>query len=401
MNLAYSKKKDLRILVLGYIIRGPMGGMTWHHLQYLLGLKELGFDVFYLEDSGDTPYCCYDPQRGTTDANPSYGLQYAFEVFDRFGFKNHWAYYNKHHQRWEGPMAGKVMEVVRGSDLVLNLSCSNILRPWFQDVPIRVLVDTDPVFTQIRNLIDAERWQLTNLHNAFFSFAENIGRPSCSIPDDGIKWMSTHQPVVLSAWPVGEGCPNGKFTTIMQWESYPSREYQGNRYGVKADSFGNYFELPTRTSSSFEIALGGPSAPRQKFKDHGWLLKDPIAVANDPLSYKQYIEHSKAEFSIAKQAYVVAKTGWFSERSTCYLATGRPVVVQDTGFSHLIESGKGILSFKTPEEASEAIDSVNKNYKEHCRVARILAEEYFNSAIVLNNLIDKSLELVRESIIKH
>jgi hypothetical protein len=260
------------------------------------------------------------------------------------------------------------------------------------------MIDTDPVFTQIRNLVDAERKQLTNLHNAFFSFAENIDRPVHSIPDDGIKWTPTRQPVVLSAWPFSIGYLKGKFTTVMQWESYPSRDYKGLHYGMKADSYENFFDIPKRTSSSFEIALGSPSAPRQKFKDNGWLLKDPFAVAGDPWRYQQYIKYSKAEFSIAKHGYVSAKTGWFSERSAAYLASGRPVVVQDTGFSDLMETGKGILSFETSEEALEAIESVNKNYKENCRVARILAEEYFNSRIVLNDLINKSIQLASEPV---
>jgi hypothetical protein len=396
MNLDYNRKSgDLSVLVLGYIIRGPLGGMTWHHLQYVLGMKELGFEVYYLEDSGDTPYCCYDPVRGVTDEDPSYGLQFASKVMSRVGLSKNWAYYNKHGNKWEGPLADRIMGIISRCCLLVNLSCSNTLRPWLQNVPVRALVDTDPVFTQIRNLVDPERKKLSDFHNAFFSFGENIGSADNAIPDDGINWRPTRQPVVLSAWPVTEGSANGNFTTVMQWESYPSREYQSRWYGVKADSFKTYFDLPQRTHSTLEIALGSESAPRQKFKERGWILRDPMTVGQDPWTYQEYIKDSKAEFSIAKHAYVEGNTGWFSERSTAYLASGRPVVVQDTGFSKFIETGKGILSFQSPEEALEGIKSVNKNYRKHCMAARILAEEYFNSTMVLTMLIENAFNMIK------
>ena len=388
----YRTSQDrLRILVMGYIVRGPMGGMTWHYLQYLLGLQALGHEVAYLEDSGDSEYCCYDPERGLTDANPAYGLNYTNMVFRRSGYGDRWAYYDYHSTSWRGPMAGEILQWVKSCDVMMNLSCANPVRDWLQQVPTRILVDTDPVFTQIRNIIDANRSGLTQQHNAFFSFAENIFKRHSSIPDDGIPWKPTRQPVFLDKWPVFPGRRDSKFTTVMQWDSYAPLRYDGRSFGVKSHAFADYIHLPGQTAEILEIALGSSSAPREELRNYGWRLVNPQVVAFEPWQYQGYIQDSKAEFSVSKEAYVTACTGWFSERSCSYLASGRPVLVQDTGFTDWLPEGQGVVAFSNPATALEGIKKVDLDYSFHCRKAREIAEEYFDSTKVLANLLDRAV----------
>ncbi len=389
MNSASSER--LRIIVLGYLVRGPMGGMAWHHLQYVMGLRDLGHDVHFIEDSDDTPWCCYHPQQHTMGSDPSYGVDFARRTFDRVGLGERWAYYDAHRSLWLGPCAGRVLDICANADLVLNVSCANPLRPWLTDVPVRVLIDTDPVFTQIRNLTDPVRRERSLRHNAFFSFAGNVTSTGCRIPDDGLSWQATRQPIVLSAWPVTAGPEDGQFTTVMQWDSYATREHAGVLYGMKSQSFGPYTDLPRRTNAVLELSVGSESAPRGLLREKGWVVRDPCEVASDPWTYQSYLQNSKAEFSVAKHGYVVSRSGWFSERSAAYLASGRPVLVQETGFSDWIESGFGVVPFESPDGALVAITEINAHYEFHCRKAREIAEEYFDSSRVLAELVEHAM----------
>jgi hypothetical protein len=378
----------LRIIVLGYIVRGPLGGLAWHHLQYVTGLSKIGHEVYFVEDSDDYP-SCYDPTRHVTDTSPNYGLQFIKNAFHKVGLSDRWVYYDAHTKRWLGPCDKSIPTILKTADLLLNLSGVNPMRPWFTKIPARALIDTDPVFTQIGNLTINDRRNLSSLHTAFFSFGENIGQNHCTIPNDGFPWQATRQPVVLDAWQVTPGPKNGKFTTVMQWDSYPSCEYKGNRFGMKSDSFKDYMNLPEMGNDSiFEIAVGSSSAPYNLLRSKGWYLCNPLEISRDPWTYQNYIRRSKGEFSVAKHGYVVSKSGWFSERSVAYLASGRPVVIQDTCFSEWLETGSGVLSFNTPEEALSGIENINRNYRFHCRAARSIAEEYFDARKVLSKLVE-------------
>jgi hypothetical protein len=324
------------------------------------------------------------------DTDPTYGLQFATQTFNRVGLADRWAYYDAHTSRWLGPHANRILETCTTADILLNLSGVNPLRSWLTEIPVRVFVDTDPAFTQIRHLTDAAAQNLAVQHTAFFSFGENIGLSQCSIPDDHLPWQTTRQPIVLKAWPVKPGPPDGKFTTVMQWDSLPARIYNGRSYGMKSDTFGPYLDLPRRVGSILELAVGNPTAPRDLLRSNGWAVSNPLEAARDPWTYQQYIQQSKAEFGVAKQGYVVTRSGWFSERSAAYLASGRPVVIQETGFSDCLQTGAGLIPFSTPEEALAGLEEVNSRYEFHCRAARAVAEEYFDSAKVLNRLIEKA-----------
>jgi hypothetical protein len=381
-----SHRPRLRILVLGYIVRGPLGGIAWHYLQYVIGLKQLGHDVFFFEDSDDYP-SCYDPVRNLTDHDPRYGLEFAARVFERVGLEQHWAYYDAHQDCWRGPAGQSAHALCETADVVLNVSGVNPIRPWMTDIPARVLVDTDPGFTQIRHLTDPASRVRAEQHTMFASFGENIGQPECTVPDDGFSWVPTRQPVVMDAWTPACGSVDQPLTTVMQWDSYRSAAHDGLRYGMKADSFGPYLDLPARTGETFTIALGGSRAIQESLADHGWTIVDSRLPTSDPWTYQNFIAQSKAEFSVAKHGYVVGQTGWFSERSAAYLASGRPVVVQDTGFTRWLRVDDGVLAFTNLEEAVEQVKTLNRSYQRQCAAARAVAHEYFDSDKVLSDLL--------------
>ncbi len=185
----------MRIVVLGYVVRGPIGGLAWHHLQYVDGLNRLGHDVRFVEDSDDFAGC-YDPSRHVTDADPSFGLRFAADAFGRLGLTEKWSYFDAHSNRWAG--APSAEEFCRSADMVLNVSGVNPLREWTARPSVRVFVDTDPLFTQVHNLPDEAARSRVAGHNVFFSFGENIGKPSSTVPDDGFPRQPTRQPIVLS-----------------------------------------------------------------------------------------------------------------------------------------------------------------------------------------------------------
>jgi len=377
----------LHIAVQGYVVRGPLGGMVWSNLQYLRGLARLGHDVYFVEDSDDHP-CCYDPERGETGVDPSYGLRFAERVFRRIGFGGRWAYHDAHAGSWCGPDAKQVVARCADADLLLDLCGVNPPRGWTERIPRRVLVDQDPAFTQIRHLTQAPARERALAHDAFFSFGANIGRPGCSVPDDGLPWRPTRQPVVLDEGRLAPARSRGLFSTVMQWESYAPAQYEGRRFGMKSASFLPYLDLPAAAGRVFELALGGARAPREVLVARGWRLRDPVPLSRDPWSYERYLRASRAEFSVAKHGYVVSRSGWFSERSVAYLALGRPALVQETGFTDWLPSGKGLLAFRTPDEAVAGVEAILCDGASHARAARELAEAHFESGRVLEELIE-------------
>jgi hypothetical protein len=388
--MVYPRKTErLRIIVGGYIVRGPLGGYAWYHLQYVLGLAGLGHDVYFVEDSDDYP-SCYDPVRDVMDTDPSYGLAFVDRLFSRADLGARWAYYDAHASRWLGPCSQQIVSLCETADLYINVAGVNPLRPWLRRIPGRALIDQDPVFTQIRHLTDPAAREQAAAHTAFFTFGENLCAGRAAVPHDGFPWQPTRQPVVLRAEAVTPGPAGGKFTTVMQWHSYPAREYGGVRYGMKSDSFDPYLDLPARVGRVLELAVGSPKAPRAMLRRNGWTIRDPRGPTHDLGAYRRYIRRSKAEFSVAKHGYVVSRSGWFSERSLAYLAAGRPVLVQDTGFTEWLHAGAGVIAFTAPDEAVAGVEEINRRYEFHCRAAREVAEAYFDARRVLPDLLERS-----------
>jgi hypothetical protein len=375
-------------MVAGYIVRGPVGGLVWHHLQYVLGLHQMGHQVLFIEYSDEYP-SCYNPQTHKFSDDPSYGLSFIQKVFAAFGLESKWAYFHQSSNQWYGKGKSEVYAFIKGADLLLNLSGMNPVAEIYLTIPKRIFLDTDPAFTQIRHLTEPEAINLARQHSHFFSFGENIGKEECIIPDDGFNWQPTRQPVVINAWPFTPGDKQAKWTTVMQWDSYKVRQYDGRTFGMKSSCFDSYLNMPQSINDHMELAIGSATAPREKLKQAGWDITDPLSVTQTHNTYQQYIRQSKGEWSVAKHGYVISRSGWFSERSAGYLASGRPVVVQDTGFSDVLETGKGLMAFSSLEESVEAIEKINLDYQLHSRAARELAEEYFRADKVLNAILDK------------
>lgn len=371
---------------MGYIVRGPIGGLVWHHFQYALGLKLLGHDVLFLEDSEDYP-SCYNPITFELSTDPSYGLKFVDTIFSNYGLKGQWAYFDYHTSQWFGKSSVEVARFLNESDLLLNISGVNPLRDEVQNIPIKVFIDTDPVFTQIRLLKDPISNALAKDHNVFFSFGENIRNKGCQIPDDQFPWIPTRQPVIPQLWKNGKVSKKGNWTTVMQWDSYKKAEWDGKIFGMKSTSFQPYFDIPKIINEPFELALGSESAPRDDLKAMGWIINNPAVVSKTPETYQKYISESKGEWSVAKDGYVSTYSGWFSERSAAYLMSGKPVVVQDTGFSKNIETGQGLFSFKEPEDLKSIFNEVERDYSFHSIRAREIALEYFHYEKVLKNLL--------------
>ncbi len=383
-------KNRLRIVVGGYIVRAPLGGQVWHYLQYLMGLAALGHDVLYVEDScffdsGEDEWY-FDPETGTSGADPVKGLEFAGEAMAAVGLPDKWAFYQSHGGLWHGPAADWASTFCRNADLFVNVSAKNPIRPWLAGIPRRVYLDTDPCFTQIRLLTNPIDRHHALQHNIFATFGENIPFGASSLPGDSFAWFPTRQPIVVEAWPETPGQHDGRLTAVLSWQTYPPVEHEGIRYGLKAESLAPLLDLPRRSRESFELALSGNEAPRESLREHGWRLLD--GGPRTLLDYQAYIQSSKGELGIAKHGYVASNCGWFSERSAAYMASGRPVVVQNTGFTRWLHADRGVLPFDTPAAALSALDDLHAHYGAHCRAAREVVADYFGAGAVLSRLID-------------
>jgi len=376
---------SLRIVCSGYLIRYPLGGFSWHHLQYLLGFQRLGHQVTYVEDFG-WPRSCYDPSTNEQTSNPGYGLEYFRRMLAAYGFNGEWCFLAEDGAAY-GMKRSELAEACAQSDVYFNLSNMN----WLPELELcrrRILIDTDPAFTQIGFGMGGP----FSRYQALFTYGENVHKPRCTMPTAGQHWLPTRQPIVVPAWPVQPANAQAPFTTIMNWASYPEREHEGRVFGQKNREFPPYFNLPKETGIAMELAVGAaPSGVCEQLEQGGWILSDPRVATHTPKTFQDYVANSRGEFSVAKHAYISTRCGWFSDRSCCYLASGRPVILEDTGFSDWIPCGEGLLAFGCPHEAKNALRAVTANYEKHCLAARQLAQQYFESAIVLGSLLERSL----------
>jgi len=405
-----SGTQSLRIIVTGLIAQHPaLGGVAWDYVQYAAGLRLLGHDVYYVEDSGEWPYTLDGGPRGDewVAHDCSANVAHLACVMRRFGLEGRWAYRFPIEPRWFGMADATRDEVLRTADLLINVSGS-LERPWeYSAVGRRVYIDSDPAFTQIKLAAENDSGAFrrrVDAHDRHFTFGECLA--DAPLPDTGHRWQPTRQPIVLREWADREGDVRPVYTTVMSWTSYPPLTFEGRTYGQKDAEFPPFIPLPGRVAPvRLEIAMGGiqhaswrsneaePHDPNPKLRLEaaGWRVVDPMATIAGVDAYRSYLTESKAEWSVAKNGYVEGRTGWFSCRSACYLAAGRPVVVQRTGFERVLPVGTGVVPFSTIDEATGAIADVEARYPQHARAAREIAEAYFDSATVLARLIEDAL----------
>jgi hypothetical protein len=380
---------QLRIIVTGLIAQYPLGGVAWDYLQYVLGLADLGYDVYYLEDTGQWPY---SPVEGGLAKESTFNVQYLAGIMSRFGLDNKWAYRFPWESQWFGLEDRERSSVIESADLLINVS-GTLNRPHeYRQVDRLAYIDSDPIFTQIK-IAKGQTYFASQVdeHDTHFTFGETLCNGGV---ETGHSWRPTRQPIILAQWHPQTPRRN-VFTTVMNWTSYNDITYEGRRYGQKDSEFMHFIELPSVVAPTvLEVAVNVGKTrhtPYHLLAHKGWHVVDPAEIAFDMDNYREYIQSSKAEWSVAKNGYVVGSTGWFSCRSACYLAAGKPVVLQDTGFSSVLPVGEGIFSFTTMTEAADAIKEVEANYSHHAAAARQIAEEYFDSRKVLDRLIEEAM----------
>jgi hypothetical protein len=351
------------------------GGASWAVLQYVLGLRELGHDVVLVEP-----------------AAPSAPVaEYFAAVTRRFGLDGRAALLDPSTGESIGLARGALLDAVAGADLLLNVSGMLVDEELLAAVDLRCFLDLDPAFTQLWHEVEGVDMGFDR-HDRFVTVGGRIGTDGCAVPTCGRDWIATLQPIVLAHWPPAGEARDDALTTVGHWRAYGSIEHDGVHYGQKAHSMRALFELPQLSGGTrFELALGihpDESPDLAALAQHGWKLVDPAVVAATPDAYAEFVRGSWAELGVAKSGYVASRCGWFSDRSLCYLASGRPVVAQDTGFGDDVPSGEGILAFSDVEGAAAAVDEVRGDYARHRRAARELAEEVFASERVLSRLLE-------------
>jgi len=381
----------MRAVVTGMIATYPVGGVGWDYGQYALGLEKLGWDVIYLEDTG---WQTYDPVRGEYGEDCTYGVRFLQESLRQLSpaLAGNW-----HFRAMDGRCYGmdrrRLESVVAGADLFLNVSGGTLLRDEYMPCSRKALIDSDPGWNHFVNFPkwDASPgWQGAHgyrAHDFFFTYAERMGRPDCVLPDMGIHWHPTRPLVVMDCWrPIP---PAEKWTTVMTWNNFRRPvEYGGRTYGTKELEFPKVEGLPARLGQvQLELATGGSGAPVQQWQRLGWQVVDSHSVSGTVNAYRDYIQQSRGEFSVAKNLYTATRSGWFSCRSVCYLAAGRPCVVQDTGFSEIIPTGCGLMAFSDLDSAVDAVARVEADYPTHQRAAIDVARSYFDSRVVLGDML--------------
>jgi hypothetical protein len=393
--------KKLKIVVGGFLGLLPAGGVTWDYVQYPLGFSQLGHDVWYVEDTRLYPvYQAAGSQ--WDDCLPT--VRHLQSVMEYFGMGEHWAYRDEASGQSFGLSEAAIRAHCAQADLFVNISCSTFLRDEYRRIPLRILIDSDPMFTQIQYETEqmftpgvSKIREMVDGHNFLFTFGENIGAEDCRIPTCGLPWRPTRQPICLDQWPALPlpADANPPVTTLMNWAAGKKLTYAGTEWGQKDLEFPKIQNLPRQfPDGRFSIVINqtgqtGRAFPAADIQNAGWEILNPEHVAGNWSDYRAFIRASAAELSIAKETYVKARTGWFSCRSACYLAAGRPVVAQDTGWSKYYPVGEGLFSFDDAQGATEAVQNLRAEPQKHRAAARAIAEEYFASNKVLRAMLDQ------------
>jgi hypothetical protein len=374
--------------VVGFIGKWPVAGMSLYNLHYILGLQALGYEVHYVERQ-NVANECYDPDANAVSDDPRYALAYLEELLPRFGIaRERYSFIDRqdrcHGCGWDGLRAA-----LDRADFVLALADPT----WFDELercPRRGFVDGDPLFTQVA-MAQGEEPLATALKNydTLFTYAVRMGKSDCTVPAAGRNWLPARPVVATRLWDPKPATGPLPVSTLMNWSAWKDVTHAGRVYGHKNREFERFIDLPRRTAQPFALAVGGP-APKDRLRAHGWQLVDPLAVSKTMEAYPAFIAGSRADLGIAKHAYVASRSGWFSDRSTCYLAAGRPVLHQDTGLGDWLPTGEGVLLFSDADEVLEGLRRLDADYERHVRAARRIAEEHFEAATVVGRMLDEA-----------
>jgi hypothetical protein len=380
-----------KIIVFGLAFWFPLAGVTYQFLHYLLGLRRLGYDPYYVEDSARW---IFDPKLNDFAPDASVNVASVASTFEAHGFGGHWAFRGNYDGgRCYGMSEREISELYREADAFLNVTGAQELRDEHLAVPRRIYLETDPVAAQIKvTQSDPAILAILSAHTHHFSFGENFGNPDCRVPLEKFHWHTTRQPIALDLWENPRGDDAQKYTTIGTWKHKQKEvSYRGETYYWSKDlEFEKFLDLPKRRSVAFELATQVDRNVQARLGEHGWGIVDPFEISRDCDRYRDYIQRSRAEFTVAKDQNIRLRSGWFSDRSACYLAAGRPVITQDTAFGNALPTGQGLYAFRTMDDVLAAIDAVESDYSANRRAAREIAAEYFETTKVVGSLMRRA-----------
>lgn len=387
--------KRRKIVVMGFMGSCPIAGVIWQHIHYIVGLNRLGHDVYYIEDSARLPY---NPQ--TFDTSNDYG--YAGKILARlareFGFERHWGFCARYLPK--KPTVGltlkRIRRLYREADAILNVCGTQELNNDLRRSDRLIYVESDPGVEQIKvDQANKSTIDYLRAHHALFTFGENVGTKKFPVPLHGMSWLPTRQPIVTDLWKTNRRTPKGAlFTTIANWSTSGLKDikWRGEKYlWSKSREFVRFVNAPKKSGEPFEMATDiKDAATREKFLHRNWRFCSPHDLSVDYWRYRDYIRRSKGEFTVAKDQYIRLHSGWFSDRSACYLAAGRPVITQDTGFTDHYGNEGGLFAYSSLGEIVDAVNVINAEYAFHSRAARNIAREVFEATKVLGSLLERA-----------
>lgn len=379
----------MKIICTGKIANTTVGHID-HALAYAVGFKRLGHEVYVMDHVGSGR--CIDSNNQKIPFEHWDGRIHFEKVMKAYGLWPRYCLIYKQGKSTHGLPYAEAIKAAKNCDLLITRSGQIHKVPEiFENARRRAFFDGNPGTTQLFFNQQGGEHQSLDRYDFLFTLGFNIGTKACPIPTNRHEWHPMTRPVVLPLWPCSGDSNRTRFTTISSWKGRTTFQWEGKQSGEKADNWLQFLDLPERTRQEFEIALrmdsGSQSDDRKLFQEKGWVLSDPSKL-EDLDDYKRYIQQSRGEFSVAHNRYVEFSTGWFSDRSALYLASGKPVLVQSTGIESSLPTGKGLLTYRTLEEAVEGVEEINGNYLQHCRAAREIAEDYFDSDKVLSEVLD-------------
>jgi hypothetical protein len=381
-----------KIIVSGILFWYPLAGVTFQFLHYLLGLRRLGWDVYYIEDSGRW---LYDPRTRVITGDATSNVSQVAPALAAHGFDGKWAFRGAYPGgRCYGMSESEVMALYKDADVLLNVTGAQEIRDEHRTIPRRIYVESDPFGSQVKLYNgDPMMRALLDAHDCWFSFGENLGQSDCSVPLDR-TWLPTRQPIALDLWEhTSADASDGAYNTITTWHNDGKTVvYNGETYHWTKDrEFVQYLALAKqRAPLRFELATDADAAGRALLTQHGFQVRESLGISSSVEDYRAYITGARAEFTVARDQYVRPHTGWFSDRSASYLAAGRPVITQETGFSKTLPTGRGLFGFRTLADILAAVDAIESDYGAQRQAAREIAREYFAAEKVLASLLERA-----------
>lgn len=379
-----------KIIVFGILFWYPLAGVTYQFLHYLIGLRRLGYDPYYIEDSGRW---VYDPRINDMSPDASGNIETVLPALQAHGFGDRWAFRGKYPEgKCYGMSEAQIEELYRDADAFLNITGAQEIREEHLAIKRRIYVESDPFASQVKVAKgDQSMISMLSAHDTLFTFGENIGAPDCAIPVEKFEWLPTRQPVAMELWD-GPALGGEAFNTITTWHNKGKNlEWRGDTwYWTKDREFEKFLDLPQRRKTKFEMAVTVDDKTKALLESNGWRQTSSIEMSRDAERYRGYIQQSRGEFTVARDQYVRPNTGWFSDRTACYLAAGRPVITQETGFGKFLPNGKGLFGFKTMDDILRAVDAIETDYEGNCQAAREIAGEYFAAEKVVGSLMQRA-----------